>query len=555
MKARIHYLLHQVLKRCPKSGRVVGVRRDTPLARGLFPLVSLLAIAWFLLRTLPEPRRADYPCQKVAAGIGVGFIAWLSTVLLTMTGLRILRRRVGVVAAVAAGVAVMAFIYHSESFGVAGKSSAPFPTAPQVFTAPEGVNQPMGEGKGIFPGRVAWVQDFAATKWDGKTGNWWENQNVDQAVVDKMFSRSLQELTGAKTEAEAWNKLFRHFNQTRGRGERSYQKGEKINIKVNLNADEKPGPWQNCGYPTPHLVYAMVRGLIEHVGVPGNCITLNDSSRPIKDMLVSRLHADPRPDFHQVLVADRAGGSEPWRVKSEPDMDRPIHFDMPDNVPIKLYLPKAYTQATYLIDFALFRPHRVFGVTMAFKNHFGSVYDPEGQYKGFRPNQLHAFALWDYTSPYKHGQVNGLVPLLGHQDVGGKTLLYFVDGLYTPPNQTATVVRWSTLGDRWFSSVLASLDPVALDSVGYDLICTEPNLTTQPDGRPNPSFNGNVDGYLHEAALAANPPSKAKYDPEDDGSTLASLGVHEHWNNAKEMKYSRNLGKKDGIELIRISAK
>ena len=92
MKTSIHYLLHQALKRCPKSGRVVGVRRDTPLARALFPLVSLLAIAWFLLRTLPEPRRADYPCQKVAAGIG-WFIAWLGTLLLTMTGLRIIRRR------------------------------------------------------------------------------------------------------------------------------------------------------------------------------------------------------------------------------------------------------------------------------------------------------------------------------------------------------------------------------------------------------------------------------------------------------------------------------
>jgi len=35
---------------------------------------------------------------------------------------------------------------------------------------------------------------------------------------------------------------------------------------------------------------------------------------------------------------------------------------------------------------------------------------------------------------------------------------------------------------------------------------------------------------------------------------LASLGVHEHWNSAKEMKYSRNLGRKDGIELMRTSA-
>jgi hypothetical protein len=368
-----------------------------------------------------------------------------------------------------------------------------------------------------------------------------------------MFSRSLQELTGAATEAEAWDRLIHDFNLTHGRGDRGYETGERITIKVNMNADEKPGPWRNSGFPTPHLVYAMVRGLIEHVGVPGNCITLNDSSRPIKDTLLSRIHADPRPDFHHINVADREGGTEPWRVKSEPDMDCPVHFDMPDNAPIKLYLPKAYTQATYLIDYALFRPHRVFGVTLAFKNHFGSVYDPNGQYMGFKPNQLHAFALWDYTTPYKHGQVNGLVPLLGHKEVGGKTLLYFVDGLYTPPNQTAAVVRWSTLGDRWFSSVLASQDPVALDSVGYDLICTEPRLTTQPDGRPNPSFNGNVDGYLHEAALAGNPPSHARYDPEGDGTTLASLGAHEHWNNAREMKYSRNLGKKDGIELVRIS--
>ena len=70
MRTSIDYLLHQTLTRCPKSGRVLGVRRDAPLARAAFPVVSLLAIAWFLLRTLPEPRRADYPCQKVAAGIG-----------------------------------------------------------------------------------------------------------------------------------------------------------------------------------------------------------------------------------------------------------------------------------------------------------------------------------------------------------------------------------------------------------------------------------------------------------------------------------------------------
>jgi hypothetical protein len=31
------------------------------------------------------------------------------------------------------------------------------------------------------------------------------------------------------------------------------------------------------------------------------------------------------------------------------------------------------------------------------------------------------------------------------------------------------------------------------------------------------------------------------------------MGVHEHWNNAKDMQYSRNLGKNRGIELVRIT--
>jgi parallel beta-helix repeat protein len=56
--------------------------------------------------------------------------------------------------------------------------------------------------------------------------------------------------------------------------------------------------------------------------------------------------------------------------------------------------------------------------------------------------------------------------------------------------------------------------------------------------------------YLHEAALAHNPPSGTFYDPERNGIPLSSLGVHEHWNNPVDKQYSRNLGTGDGIELF-----
>ncbi len=56
--------------------------------------------------------------------------------------------------------------------------------------------------------------------------------------------------------------------------------------------------------------------------------------------------------------------------------------------------------------------------------------------------------------------------------------------------------------------------------------------------------------YLREAALAHDPPSKTVYDPERDGIRCRSLGVHEHWNNGTDKKYSRNLGKAHGIKTF-----
>jgi hypothetical protein len=53
-------------------------------------------------------------------------------------------------------------------------------------------------------------------------------------------------------------------------------------------------------------------------------------------------------------------------------------------------------------------------------------------------------------------------------------------------------------------------------------------------------------------ALANQPPSGTVYDPARTGKPLASLGVHEHWNNATDRKYTRNLGKGNGIELVQV---
>jgi hypothetical protein len=42
--------------------------------------------------------------------------------------------------------------------------------------------------------------------------------------------------------------------------------------------------------------------------------------------------------------------------------------------------------------------------------------------------------------------------------------------------------------------------------------------------------------------LAGNPPSGIVYSPNGDGIRLASMFVHEPWNNPGDKKYSVNLG-------------
>ena len=54
----------------------MGVRKPG-YVRLLFPLMGLLALVWFLLRVIPKPSRAAYPCQQVAMPLAGGFVVWL----------------------------------------------------------------------------------------------------------------------------------------------------------------------------------------------------------------------------------------------------------------------------------------------------------------------------------------------------------------------------------------------------------------------------------------------------------------------------------------------
>eukprot|EP01106_Pelomyxa_sp_JSP_P016932 TRINITY_DN657_c0_g1_i5.p1 TRINITY_DN657_c0_g1~~TRINITY_DN657_c0_g1_i5.p1 ORF type:complete len:161 (+),score=32.33 TRINITY_DN657_c0_g1_i5:183-665(+) len=151
---------------------------------------------------------------------------------------------------------------------------------------------------------------------------------------------------------------------------------------------------------------------------------------------------------------------------------------------------------------------------------------------------------WIDVQTMPMGSYSPLVDLLGHDSLAANALVILTDGLYGGPTEQPDSFPCPFLSDPfnnyWSCSVFASQDPIAMDSVVYDILRNEPNVPY--------AHTGCIDNYMHEAALADKPPSGTVYNPTGK-HVLSSLGTHEHWNNNKDRQYSRNLGTGAGIEL------
>jgi len=431
-------------------------------------------------------------------------------------------------------------------------------TAAAAWEPSEGPNKPVGEGKGINPGRVVWVHNPKVATWDGVTernrvvsgtGNWWDDQNCNQDICTEMMSATVQNLAGEKSDQKAWESIFKHFNDTHGFANAGYKAGEKIAIKVNFNNDRSATqPWTpGRGYPSPQVLQAFLRQLVQNAGVPGEDITVFDgaSGRFISDPVYNRIMADPDERLHKIHFQVNPPLASRGRDPVEADDTDPIKFS--DPAVGVCYQPKCVVEAKYRVSYALLRAHEICGITCCTKNNNGSIYWPARNYWG--PSVYHTFIQKIRGLP----AYNAFVDILAHRQIGGKHLLSFLDGIYSAEQSETNVVKWKSFGDQWMSSMFMSQDPIAIDSVALDFIRNEPNefgVHSLYRGE-----QGHADNWMHEAAQIGNAPSGTKYDPEQDGTLVTkSLGAHEHWNNATEKKYSRNLGKKEGLELVAVKA-
>jgi hypothetical protein len=414
-------------------------------------------------------------------------------------------------------------------------------------SALEGANQPIGTGKGISPGRVIWIHNANAVDQSctNSSGDyWWQDDNTRQSAVDSMVSKAIQMLTGKGSDAEAWDALFRYYNQSHGKQDVGYTAGEKIVIKINLNTGASGSTYVRADYRTvdtsPQIVCSVLDQLVRIVGVAQADIGFGDPGRNVDDIFWNKLHQI----FPDVKYWGNGNGRTPIVQSATPQMTT-------SDGSLQNYLPTCYLDAAYMINIPVFKQHHRAGISLTCKNHFGT----------FVPFLGNAFPL-HYSLPCTNGDRNVdnggygkyriFVDLMGHKDLGGKTILYLVDGLWSSTNWGDPPWKWrmAPFNTQYPASVFASQDPVAIESVGFDFLYKE-FYVGNPSGNDFPHYSG-VDDYLHQAADSLNWAQGIRYDPENDGSFLPrSMGVHEHWNNATDKKYSRNISPdSNGIQLL-----
>ncbi|MBM4093605.1 MAG: DUF362 domain-containing protein [Planctomycetes bacterium] len=405
--------------------------------------------------------------------------------------------------------------------------------------------QPLGHARGIFPGRVVWVHDPEVVRWQGPgDGHWWEGSHIGQERVDAMMARAVCELAGEGTVAGAWGKLFRHFNASRRKGDVSYREGERVVIKPNwVGMIWREGYVDLQSYTftarqdymntAPQIILALL-GQLTSVGVPQSRITVCDTLACLVHEYFDLLHGA----FPEVRYEDYAGKFGRIQASSS---TVPLYWSCRPTGVAQDTLPTCFAEADYLVNVANFKAHMGSGVTLCAKNHYGSLIRWPVQ-EGYYDMHPACFAK-------QHGVYRALVDLLGHAHLGGKTVLNLIDGLFSglhPRDPVPQRMRTPPFGGHWSCSLFASQDPVAIDSVALDFLQAEWSDFPRQVG---------VDDYLHEAALAYDPPSGTFYDPDHESATrrLASLGVHEHWNSPRDKQYSRNLGLAEGIELVAVT--
>jgi hypothetical protein len=263
----------------------------------------------------------------------------------------------------------------------------------------------------------------------------------------------------------------------------------------------------------PYVVLEVLRELINDAGIPQENISVGDPMCPIW----GHNYEVWAKEFPNVKYLDKNTtnfGRTLVKVTEKPLF----------SIQIKPLTDKLYDvieEADYLINMTNFKSHMIAGISLTAKSHFGNIGRATAGHLHYSHPTGGRGGRFTNTG---YGKYRVFVDLMGSKYLGQNTLIWIVEGLFGGgSSEIKGPVKYfmAPFNNDWSNSIFMSLDPVAIESVGYDFLRNEWNGQRKHDAVNNESeFQSNINGvddYMHQAADPTNWPKGIIYDPDNSG--------------------------------------
>lgn len=244
-----------------------------------------------------------------------------------------------------------------------------------------------------------------------RSSNVWKNSWISQDIVRAMLDDGVKYLSSVPDVSRAWKKFF--------------VANDTIALKVNPIA-------RHTGSTKPEVCYALAKTIHENVGVPYDQFIIYDMSK--RDLKGAGYELTQEKGKVQVCATEG-------------------YSDIISQGAVKARISRVITdKSTALVNVPLLKTHKGAGISVALKNHYGSI-----------PKEVVRDDLYRYhTDGFKN-----LVYLNLMAPIREKTRLVVVDGLMAQYHRGPG-------GDpryQWkFGGIVIGTDPVAVDTVCLRII-------------------------------------------------------------------------------------
>ena len=235
--------------------------------------------------------------------------------------------------------------------------------------------------------------------------------------------------------------------------------------------------WASIGN-SPQLIRALLDQLVNVVGVAQSDITIGDST----GLWVNELYTMLQPTFPNVSYMDARGSLGRTKVTRS---TVPLYWSAPSGETAgksQDYLLQAVVDAKYLINFSILKSHERNGITVAAKNHFGSLSGGNGDYVR-KPTTANYYnihlrlPLETDAAAWPQRAQHGPVSAAGGSERPRRAWAARRCFTWWMPSTAARAGpacrrsgRWRPFNNNWPASLFLSMDEVAIDSVGFDFL-------------------------------------------------------------------------------------